>query len=145
MRRDTLARHSGKLATYGRANPDSTDMPETGLAELCGYGKRSISYMVSSLPDRTILSVRETFVYERRNRPSLCFRFHDTESPTHTARIHSCENLELGSEPCVRVYLCRVQVRIGSVKRFLPVWFYDSEFDPGYLMLTPECLHKFSD
>lgn len=145
MRHDTIVKFPGNSAVPRKTNPASKDQLETGLAELCGYGKLRVSYTVSGTSERTVLNVRDTFVYEHRNRPSLCFRFHDLESPKHTARIHSCENLEQGPLPCVRVYLCQVQVRIGPVKRFLPVWFCDSEFDQRYLSLSPECLRKFSD
>lgn len=145
MRQGTIVAFPGKSAVFRMTNPVSKDLPGTGLAELCGYGKRSVSYKVSDTFDRTILSVRDTFVYEHHNRPSLCFRFHDPKSPKHTARIYSCENPEQGPGQGMRLYLGRVQVRIGAVKRFLPVWFCDSEFDQGYITLTSECLRKLSD
>ena len=144
MRQDTVVSFPGRGCVPRKINTVQMGLPETGLAELCGYGKRSVPYKVSGTFDRTILSVRDTFVYEHRNRPSLCFRFHDPKSPEHTARIHSCENLEQGPGQGMRLYLSQIQVRIGPVKRFFPIWFCDAEIDQGYISFTSECLRKLT-
>jgi len=143
MRQNTVIPFPGtRIAKRNRA-PCQPAMSDKGVVTLSAYGQRKLPFTISDVFGRSVLWVRDSYVYERANQPSLCFRFHGAESPEHTARILSCEDLALELETATRMYLTQIQVCAGSVRRILPLWLCDSDFVGTPLVLTSECRKRF--